>query len=356
LGNSEIRKSLQTRDWQKAHNLVRAWEEAAALPTPTNSGDPITLAHAWDRFIADLESRKLQESTVRKYRQLRKQLELFATTRGARFLSQVDITFLDEFRAWWRDGNRSSAKKLERLRAFFRFAQKRRWAVENPALELRSPKFDLCPTMPFTQQEVLKILAAVDSFIESSARNGIENARRIRALVLLLRYTGMRICDVVGLNTDRISNNRVFLYTQKTGVPVQTLLPEFVVKCLQSTPQKTGKFWFWSGVGKLDSAVRSWQARLKKLFQIAGVPSGHAHRFRDTFGVELLLAGVPIERVSILLGHRSVRITEKHYNPWVRSRQEQLEADIERALAHDPVALIESKGTQKVRSENEVLN
>jgi integrase len=228
--------------------------------------------------------------------------------------------------------------------------------MENPALELRSPKFDLSPTMPFTQQEVLKTLAAVDSFIESSARNGIENARRIRALVLLLRYTGMRICDVVGLSTDRISNNRVFLYTQKTGVPVQTQLPEFVVQCLQSTPQKTEKFWFWSGVGKLDSAVRSWQARLKKLFQIAGVPSGHAHRFRDTFGVELLLAGVPIERVSILLGHRSVRITEKHYNPWVRSRQEQLEADIERALAHDPVALIESKGTQKVRGENEVLN
>jgi len=37
--------------------------------------------------------------------------------------------------------------------------------------------------------------------------------------------------------------------------------------------------------------------------------------------------GVPIERVSILLGHQSVRITEKHCAPWVRSRQEQLEED-----------------------------
>jgi hypothetical protein len=59
----------------------------------------------------------------------------------------------------------------------------------------------------------------------------------------------------------------------------------------------------------------------------------------------------------ILLGqHRSVRITEKHYNPWVRSRQEQLEADIENALAKDPVALIELKGTQRVRGEREVFN
>src|SRR5258705_2848023 len=43
------------------------------------------------------------------------------------------------------------------------------------------------------------------------------------------------------------------------------------------------------------------------------------------------------ERVSVLLGHQSVRITEKHYAPWVRSRQEQLEADLARAWSRDPV-------------------
>ena len=356
LGKLEIRKSLETRDWQKAHNLIRKWEEAAALPTVIDSQAPITLAHAWDRFIADLEARKLQDSTVRKYRQLRKQMERLANEQGTALLAQADITFLDDFRSSWKDGPLSASKKLERLRAFYRFGLKRRWLTENPALELRSPKVSSRPTLPFTQGEVLKILGATESFIQKSAANGIENARRIRALVLLLRYTGMRISDVVNLSTDRISNNRVFLYMQKTGEPVQVLLPDFVVKCLQTTPLKTAKYFFWSGAGMLDSAVRSWQARLKRLFEFAGVSRGHAHRFRDTFAVELLLAGVPIEGVSNLLGHRSIRITEKHYNPFVRSRREQLEANIERALALDPVALIESKGTQKVRGENEVLN
>jgi hypothetical protein len=35
-----------------------------------------------------------------------------------------------------------------------------------------------------------------------------------------------------------------------------------------------------------------------------------------------------MDRVSALLGHSSIRVTEKHYSPWVRARQEQLEADV----------------------------
>jgi integrase/recombinase XerD len=50
--------------------------------------------------------------------------------------------------------------------------------------------------------------------------------------------------------------------------------------------------------------------------------------FRDTFAVELLLSGVPIDQVSLLLGHSSVTITEKHYAPFVKARQEQLDSSV----------------------------
>jgi integrase len=66
---------------------------------------------------------------------------------------------------------------------------------------------------------------------------------------------------------------------------------------------------------------------------------GDPHRFRDTFAVELLMAVIPLERVSFLLGHSSLRITEKHYSPWIHARQEQLEADLERSWAKDPIVL-----------------
>src|SRR5207253_9862220 len=46
--------------------------------------------------------------------------------------------------------------------------------------------------------------------------------------------------------------------------------------------------------------------------------------------------------VSILLDNRSVRITEQHYAPWVRSRQEQLEADLANAWSRDPLVLLQS--------------
>jgi len=117
----------------------------------------------------------------------------------------------------------------------------------------------------------------------------------------------------------------LFLFTAKTGTAVYCPLSPFVIDALDAIPASA--YYFWTGLSKAKSVVGDWQRNLKRLVILAGVPDGHAHRFRDTFSVELLLAGVPIERVSILLGHQSVRITEKHYAPWVRSRQGQLEAD-----------------------------
>ena len=170
-------------------------------------------------------------------------------------------------------------------------------------------------------------------------------------MVLLLRYSGMRIGDAVGLPAERIEGNRLFLYTQKTGVPVNTILPDFVLKALDATPKVSESHFFWDGTTDLETIVGSWRKRFVKLFDLAKVKNAHPHRFRDTFAVELLLTGVPIERVSILLGHQSVRITEKHYSPWVRSRQEQLEADLVNAWSRDPVVEFETKGTREVHGK-----
>ena len=116
------------------------------------------------------------------------------------------------------------------------------------------------------------------------------------------------------------------------------------------------KHFFWKGTGKLDVITGSWQRRLRKLFRLAGVLDGHAHRFRDTFAVELLLAGVPLERVSILLGHQSIRVTERYYAAWTQSRQRQVDEDLRRAWEHDPVVILEEKATRELRGEKTAVN
>lgn len=67
------------------------------------------------------------------------------------------------------------------------------------------------------------------------------------------------------------------------------------------------------------------------LFKAAKIDGGHSHRFRDTFACGLLEAGVSLENVKTLLGHDSIKTTEKHYAPWVRSRQELLERAVYKA-------------------------
>jgi integrase len=157
--------------------------------------------------------------------------------------------------------------------------------------------------------------------------------RTIGAFVLLLRHSGLRIGDAVMLERSRITLDKLFLYTAKTGTPVYVPLPEFVLTALAAIPKISDRYFFWTGGSKIDSATGDWQRTLKAVFDRARIPDGHAHRFRDTFAVGLLQAGVPIERLSVLLGHSSLKVTQRNYSQWVPARQEQLESDVRRSWA-----------------------
>jgi integrase/recombinase XerD len=72
------------------------------------------------------------------------------------------------------------------------------------------------------------------------------------------------------------------------------------MKALKAVP-KAEPYFLWSGNGTAKGRKGNWRA-LKRLSELAEVPSGHAHRFRDTFAVKVLLAGIHLERVSIYAG------------------------------------------------------
>jgi len=351
LAGKELRESLKLRDWQRAQDLIRQWEaEERRIVTQEKE---VTIKEAHVKFIADAEARKLNVATLYKYRLLFRQLDSFSEAHNLQRLKQLDLDTLAMFRSAWKDGPRSSLKKLERLRAFLRFAEKRKWIDHNPAAELKAPKVPNKPTMPFTREEMIRILTALGPYGKSA---GIRNAQRLRAFVLLLRYSGLRIGDGVQLDVNRIEGSKLLLHTEKTGVPVYCVLPEMVVKALNAAPHSSTRYFFWTGKSTVRSAKGKWQRRLQRLFELAKVPTGHAHRLRDTFAVELLLAGVPLDRVSVLLGHSSIRITERHHAPWTRSRQEQIEADLRAAWSNDPVVLTDGKGTPEMQGKTGQIN
>jgi integrase/recombinase XerD len=223
LGGQRIRESLETNNWEQAERIVLEWQNEGQRPRTENL---ITLEQACQEFLADAEARKLREATIAKYRVLLRQLADFAAREGLRFLREFDLAWLRKFRASWTDSNISALKKLERLRAFFRFAQESGWIADNPALKLKNPIVTQPPTLPFTREEMMRILAACEQYPDNYGRTGQANAQRLRALVLLLRYSGLRIRDAVTLACDRIVNGRLFLYTAKTGVPVWCPLPD----------------------------------------------------------------------------------------------------------------------------------
>jgi len=328
-----VRKALQTRNWQRATEIVREWE-ACGVPGQT---DDISLEAARDDFLEDLVRQKRSATTERKYRIIFSRLEAFAGDHGITHLKQFSLPLLRKCVATWPDAPLTQQKNIERLRCLFRYAMESGWVESNPAKGVKAPAVKDKPTLPFTEPEMIDIIAACDRFPSQQVRRGLSVRSRIKALVLLMRYSGLRITDAVMLAVGKIQGNRLILYTQKTGVPVFTVLPDFVVTALDECPRSHPSYFFWTGQGSAESTRKYWDKKLRTLFETAGITGGHSHRFRDTFAVGLLMAGVPLDRLSVLLGHSSVKTTERHYSPWVQSRQTQLEADLARAWAQDPV-------------------
>lgn len=354
-----VRTSAQTRSWEKAEIKARKMEDVAD-PNKPSARVRATIVDAIQCFRDDEQSRHLSKHSQKKSEFfLEKQLKTWAERHAFVFLDQLTPAELTKFRAQWGNGSATTRRKHERLVAFFWFCVRMEWLERNPAILMKRVKVESRPTDYFTQPEFAGLVDATYAYGNWVGGHDYEHRRdRIRALILLMRWSGLAIKDAVTLERTRIDGDgNLFLYRAKTGVPVYVPLPPFVHTLLLSLPNQNPRYFFWSGIGDPETCKRCWTRALARLFKTAEIkrPDGsvkrcHSHMFRDTFAVELLLADVPIDQVSLLLGHSSVKITERHYAPFVKARQEQLAQSARKAWhfgKSNRGELQNSKGTRR---------
>jgi integrase/recombinase XerD len=311
-----IRESLKTRSWEAAEDKVRH------MLNPERDIPDKTIAQAIQVFKEDARKR-LAASTYRKYRYLFEDLQANADFSGLKFLKQLTHERVREFRHTWKDKNRSAAKKLERLRSFFRVCLDSGWIEKDPTRGVKIGDPEQNPTLPFTDDEMQKIFESCPD-------------EWTRTFVLTLRYTGLRISDAALLTCDRFHGNKISLYQAKTKQWVVVPIPPILQNALSRTPIHSRYFFLRGQSTRLETVTDLWRRTLSKVFTKAGIANGHPHRFRDTFAIALLTDKqhpVSLETVSLLLGHSSIRITERYYRPFVKALQTKLEDEIMRVYA-----------------------
>ena len=196
--------------------------------------------------------------------------------------------------------------------------------AENPAIELGKIEVKLKEIVPFTDDEIARILAAAKAEVP-----------KIYALVLLMRYSGLRISDATMLSVDKLNGDRLSLRTRKVSKDVSVLLPKVVVDALRAIKPTSPTHFFWNGTSTLHSVTDLYRDHyLRRVFKgakLEGQP--HPHQLRHTFAASLLSAGTSVENVATLLGN-TPRVVWKHYAAWVKSRQDALDEAVLKASGY----------------------
>lgn len=147
--------------------------------------------------------------------------------------------------------------------------------------------------------------------------NSFRTARDF-ALVGLLLLNGLRSCEVLGLALEDLSWREAQLRVRGKGgkVRVLPLAPETVrlLDCYVKTerPLTSCSRLFVCLKGRARGQPMT-KAGLRSLFRYhrsqAGVPQANPHRFRHTFGSDMVRAGVSLPALQRLMGHSHIDTT-----------------------------------------------
>lgn len=166
-----------------------------------------------------------------------------------------------------------------------------------------------------TQEEIRRLITA------PVGSPGLRQAQL--AVTLMFQYGGMAFVDLSHLRAGNFREGVLDYRRQKTGTPMRILIPEATRNPLQelsshTRPDSPYLFPFLSGTRSGEAAYREYNAslarfnqRLRALARAAGITATvSSYTIRHSFASILKELDVPIEMISELLGHKSIKTTQ----------------------------------------------
>ncbi|UOE48663.1 site-specific integrase [Mucilaginibacter sp. SMC90] len=226
-------------------------------------------------------------------------------------VKKVDHQFITDYDFWLRSerncGNNSAVKYMRNFKKIITICLDNGWIDRNPFLKYKG-KTKRVHRVCLEQDDLNRI--AEKNF--SSAR-----LEQIRDIFLFSCYTGLAYIDIKNLHREHLTNRydgEIWIMTnrQKTDIPTRVpLLPQAIelIRKYEYHPKcaNTGLLFPVPSNQKVNDYLKE-IAELCKIKQTLTF-----HIARHTFATTITLANdVPIESVSVMLGHASIKTTQEY--------------------------------------------
>jgi integrase/recombinase XerC len=268
---------------------------------------------ALQRFARHLANeRRLSPHTGSAYQRDLDALAAWCDTQGIADWKKLDHGHVRSFAARSHAaglGPRSIQRRLSATRSFFSFLQREGLATHNPASDVRAPKSP--KRLPRTADA-----DQMSRLMDSPADSPLQ--QRDVAIMELLYSSGLRLAELVGLDTDALDladrTVRVTGKGRKTRVvPVGrkaiTALHRWLAA--RATLAAVGETAVFVGRNGKRLGPRAIQLRLAEIARLQGLPvKVHPHLFRHSFATHLLESSQDLRGVQELLGHADISTTQ----------------------------------------------
>jgi len=266
------------------------------------------LGEAQEVFVKHLQDAGKAYATVVAYGKDVEQFAGFLSKSGVIHLDEVKPENIDEFKELLkkqRYTGKSVSRKINSIKAFFRFVVSQKFVEKNPAEMIAHPKFDQAPPRVFSQVEYRAL--------RDSCRNDV----RMHAVVELLLQTGMRISELASLQLQEVDFERNVITIQAQNsraarkVPLNSAAKKALLDYMEMRPRAREKTIFLTKTCR-PFLVRNIRTALDRYFRLAGIKDAKVNDLRHTFIIEQLKAGTPLVYVSQLVGHKRITTTERY--------------------------------------------